>query len=68
MINETARPAPHVFCPKVQLPKNTSVPAIPHIPSSSGPSKARLRALLETLENVSLPSDKSLRQYQQEES
>jgi hypothetical protein len=67
-INEPARPTPRVFCPKVRLRKNTSVLVIPRPPSSSGPSKDRLRALPGTPESVSLPSDKSVCQSQQEES
>jgi hypothetical protein len=68
MLNQTARPTPHVLCPKVELTKNNSIPVIPQLPSRSASSKERMRALLETLENASLPSNKSWRQHQQEES
>jgi len=66
MLNQTARPNPHGLCPRVELTKNNSMPAIPHLPSRSGSSKRQLRMLLETLENVSAPSNKSFREYQQE--
>lgn len=68
MLNQPARLTPHVLCPRAQLTKNNSIPVIPHLPSRSGSSKVRMGVLLETLENVSVPSNKSLRQYQQEES
>ena len=50
-------------CPKVQLAQSTSVPVIRRMPNSRGHSRTKLRVLLETLENASVPSDRSLRQY-----
>jgi len=68
MLSQTARSIPHVLCSTVQLANDNSIPVIPHLPSRSSSSKGRMGALLEIPENASVPSNKSSRQYQQEES
>jgi len=55
MLNQPARPTPNVVCPRLQLTKDESIPVISLLPSRSGSSKERLRALLEILENASRP-------------
>ena len=68
ILKQTARPNPHVLCPKVELTKKNSMLGMTHLSGRSSSSKGRLRVLLETPENASLPSNRSLRQYQREES
>jgi len=67
MPTRPARPTPHVLYPMLQRTKNNS---ITHRIRRAGqaPQKGCLPTLLETLEVAGVPSNKSLRQYQQEES
>jgi hypothetical protein len=60
MLKQTARPNPQVLCAKVELAKKNSMLGMPHLFRRLGSSKGRLRALLETLENASLPSKQIL--------
>ena len=68
MINEVAGLVPYAFVQRFSSRKEKLFTCAPLIASLTGPSKERLRALPETIENVCLPSGESQQQSQQEES